>query len=156
MAKAGEEDLRQMALAVPVVHQTRAVVEVVVHRIRVAGVAAAEEDLPKQLEHSVLVSVSLAVEVAVGWRMDGVVPAKEAVEADQRLGVVHLDFWGEGEGVRPHSAVWHARDRSLEYYAGKTVREFESAVVEEPQTTFSLLEKVVGRQTLALHPLRLP
>lgn len=91
-----------MALAAQVVHQTRAAVEEAVHLTKVmleeeAAAAAAVGRLPKKLEHLVLVSVSWAAEVAVGWWMDGVVLAKEAVEADQRCGVVQLDFWEEAE-----------------------------------------------------------
>lgn len=98
-----EADHRQMALAVQVVHQTRAAVEEVVHRTKVTVeevAAAAEERLPKKLERLVPASVSWVAAVAVDWWMDGIVPAKEAVEADQRLEVVQLDFWEEAEGVR--------------------------------------------------------
>lgn len=61
-----------MALAVAVAHQTRVVAEEEVHRMKAMVEGAAERGLPKKLEHSVLVLVSWAVEVAVGWRMDGV------------------------------------------------------------------------------------
>ena len=74
MAKAGAEGLRRMALAVAEGHQTRAVAEEEEeqHRMKIMVEAAAERGLPKKLEPSVLVLVSWAVEVAVGWQMDGV------------------------------------------------------------------------------------
>lgn len=63
----------------------------VVHRMKAMGEEGADGELPKKLEHPALVSVSWAVEVAVGWPMDGVDQAKE---------VVQLDLWEEAEGVR--------------------------------------------------------
>ena len=50
MAEAEEEDLRQVALAVPVVHQTRAAVEEEVHPMKVVEEeeeVAVEGGLPK-------------------------------------------------------------------------------------------------------------
>lgn len=90
-AKVEEEDLRQTALAVAVGHQTRAVAEEVGHRKK-AMVEEAEGGFPKKLEHSVLVLVSWAVEVAMGWRGDSVDQAKAVVGADQRKEVVRLDL----------------------------------------------------------------
>lgn len=82
---AEEEVLRQMALVVAVGHQTRAVAEEVVHRMR-ALVEEEEEEaeggLPQKLEHSILVLVSWAVEGAEGWRMDDVDQAMEVVQLD--------------------------------------------------------------------------
>lgn len=101
-----EEDLRQMALALAVAaavaeeHQTRAVAEEVVQRMKAMVGEEAEGGLPKKLEHLVPVLVSWATEVAGGWRMDGVVQAKEVEEADPRMEVVQLDLWEEAEARR--------------------------------------------------------
>lgn len=144
-----------MALAVAVAHQMREAAEEVVHRMRAMEEEEAEGGLLKESEHSVLVLVAWAEEGAQGWRMDGVDRAMEVVEADQRMEAVQLDLWGEAEGVWQRLEVWHVRDRSLESLVAKTVGELDLAVAEGPPITFSLLGKVVGRQILVLHPLRL-
>ena len=89
-----------MALAAAVGHSTRAVVEEVVLRMKVMAEDAAEGGLLKKLEYSVLVLVAWVVEGVVGWRMGGVVQAKEVEEADQQMGMMQLDLSEEAEGVR--------------------------------------------------------
>lgn len=135
-----EEALPQMALAVATGQRTKAVEEVVVHRMKAMAEEEAEGVLPKKLEHWVLVLESWGVEVvAVGQQME----------------VVQLDLWVEAEGVRQRLAVQHVRDRPLEKYVERTVGEFDWAVEEEPRTLFFLLGKVVVRRTSVLHRLRL-
>lgn len=89
-----------MALAVAAGQRTKAVAEQVVHRTKAMAEEEAEGALPKTLEHWVLVLEMWAVEVAVGWRTDDVVQAKEVVAVGQRMGLVQLDLWEEAEGVR--------------------------------------------------------